>query len=281
MAITNIPIMGIGNGTGSSQSEARLEAVNEMIDSIFANVNTMLSSHFTRVATNTTKFDGSKNYNYRESYKFNANSNKYLIVEFKIQSTIGNGTNYNNIPLHFKLCDGTAETSTSMITSIFDVSIEQVVTISQSNADGVYFYNISITFPCITFDNENVYLMACGNDKQSLAKNIGIITINNKDYIAYTSNNTSKTFTLYDENGVIYYTNSTIIAGSNGTGDSGYIMTLPIYLSNGNTATSQIYKDLKFENALQTTNNSCSYGGIYNIGGVDYFAIGNNFLLKM
>ena len=58
-------------------------------------------------------------------------------------------------------------------------------------------------------------------------------------------------------------------------------MTLPIYLSNGNTDTSQIYKDLKFENALQTTDNSCSYGGVYNIGGVDYFAIGNNFLLKM
>lgn len=281
MAITNIPIMGIGNGTGSSQSEARLEAVNEMIDSIFANVNTMLSSHFTRVTTNTTKFDDSTTYNYRESYKFNSNSNKYLIVEFNVSNNFGNGLSYNTIALYFKLCDGTARTSTSTITSIFDVKTEQTVTISPSNSDGVYFYNINITFTCITFDNENVYLLACGNDKQSLIKNIGIITINNKDYIACTIGNSSKLFTLYDENGVIYYTSSIIISGHNGTDDSGYIMTLPIYLSNGNTATSQIYKDLKFENALQTTNNSCSYGGVYNIGGVDYFAIGNNFLLKM
>lgn len=281
MAITNIPIMGIGNGTGSSQSDARLEAVNEMIDSIFANVNTMLSSHFTRVTTNTTKFDGSKNYNYRESYKFNANSNKYLIVELNVNNNVGNSSSYNTIALHFKLCDGTAGTSTSAITSVFDVLTEQTVTISPSNADGVYFYDINITFTCITFDNENVYLLACGNDKQSLTKNIGIITINNKDYIAYTSNNTSKLFTLYDENGVIYYTNSTIISSHNGTDDSGYIMTLPIYLSSGNTATSQIFKDLKVENVLQCPNSACSYGGVYNIGGVDYFAIGSNFLLKM
>lgn len=281
MAITNIPIMGIGNGTGSSQPEARLEAVNEMIDSIFTNVNTMLSSHFTRVVTNETKFDGSKNYNYRESYKFNDNSNKYLIVEFSVNSNVGNGSSYNNISLNFKLCDGTAETSISTITSIFTVNTEQIITISQSNADGVYFYNINITFPCITFDNENVYLLACGNDKQSLPLAIGIIMINGEDYIAYTHGNISKIFTLYDENGVIYYTNSIIIGSHSGTNDSGYIMTLPIYLSNRNIATSQIYKHLKFENALQTTNNSCSYGGVYNIGGVDYFAIGNNFLLKM
>ena len=109
MAITNISIMGIGNGTGSSQSGARIEAVNEMIDSIFANINTMLSLHFTRVASNTTKFDGSTSYIYRESYKFNTNSNKYLIVEFSVNGNVGNGSNYNNIDLNFELCDGTAE----------------------------------------------------------------------------------------------------------------------------------------------------------------------------
>lgn len=281
MAITNISIMGIGNGTGSSQSGARIEAVNEMIDSIFANINTMLSSHFTRVASNTTKFDGSTSYIYRESYKFNTNSNKYLIVEFSVNGNVGNGSNYNNIDLNFELCDGTAETSTSTITSIFTVNTTQTINISQSNTDEVYFYNMSIAFPCITFDNENVYLLACGDSKQSLTISLGIITINGKDYISYTSDNTSKIFTLYDENGVIYYTNSIIINSYDGTDDSSYIMTLPIYLANANSATSKIYKDLKFENALQTTNNACSYGGIYKIGSVDYFAIANNFLIKL
>lgn len=72
-----------------------------------------------------------------------------------------------------------------------------------------------------------------------------------------------------------------MIATNTGTSDTGYILTLPVYLSDTFSATAVIYKDLKLENTLQTTNNACSYGGIYKIGGVDYFAIANNFLIKL
>lgn len=280
MAITNIPIMGIGNGTGSSQSEAKNEAVNEVIEGIFANVNAMLSPHFTRVSANTTKFDGKTQYHYRESYKFNGNDSKYLIVEFSVPTQFPGG-GYETINLNFSITNQMATTSTSSISFIASIGTTSKATYTQTTVDSIVTFDVTISLFCMTFENENMFLLSGGNNKQNLYQSLGIITVNGENYIMFTNGSNNAVFSLFDKNGVKYFTNSTIIAGHSGTDDSNYIMTLPIYLSSGNTVTSQIFKDLKVENVLQCPNSACSYGGIYKIGGVDYFAIGNNFLLKM
>ena len=130
-------------------------------------------------------------------------------------------------------------------------------------------------------DNISLYRMSNSSAKSNLISSIGKCIINDNDYIVYSYNNMSSHWILWDNNGVKLYTASKIIANHSGIDDTDLILTLPIYLTNSSDVTSIIYKDLKIENTLQTTNNACSAGSTYKIDDVEYFALTNNILVKL
>ena len=130
-------------------------------------------------------------------------------------------------------------------------------------------------------DNISLYRMSNSSVKSNLLLSIGKCIINDNDYIVRSSGNMNSNWILWDNNGVKLYTASKIIASHSGIDDTDLILTLPIYLTNSSDVTSIIYKDLKIENTLQTTNNACSYGSTYKIDDVEYFALSNNILVKL
>lgn len=288
MAINTNAFTVYGLASNSDNPTARATAVNDMMSSFFNRIHSILSKDFTRVDENAIKYTMSSSYYYREAYTI-PNSNKYIIIEFRPQSyiQIGSGqSNYDSINLGMYITNSIVTTSTSGISPVNVLggyTFSLVATSTLEVVDEIYTCNIVFSACCLNFYNDNIslYKLSSTSSKTNLVSSIGKCTINGDDYVVFTSSNTQLVWKVWGKNEVLYYTNSIIIAGSNGTDDSNYIMTMPIYLSSGNAATSQIFKDLKLENALQCPNNACSYGGIYKIGGVDYFAIGNNFLLKM
>ena len=291
MPIVNHNIKATGSGSDTTIELARYRAVQQIIDGIFSDINSVLSADgFTRVDQNTLEYGQSTvNYLYRETYKLGDNDKKYLIVGLSNLSNLGKGGDaYDTMSISLLIADQIVVSGGSTIDATFTSIVRIPAESSRSNADvnkvRTYYCDISLSAYLLNVKNESLSLYAIAKDtaKTSLFNSIGWCTVNDNEYLAWPSgSNSTGGKTLEDANGAIKYTNSIMIATNTGTSDTGYILTLPVYLSDTFSATAVIYKDLKLENTLQTTNNACSYGGIYKIGGVDYFAIANNFLIKL
>ena len=291
MPIVNHNIAATGSGSDTTSELARYRAVRQIIDGIFSDINSILSADgFTRVDQNTVEYGQSTaNYLYRETYKLGDNDKKYLIVELSNLSNLGKGgDSNNNIAIGLLIADQIVASGSSAVGVTFGNRVNIIATSNMSNAVvnkvTTYYCDISFSGYLLNVKNESLSLYTIAKDtaKTSLFNSIGWCTVNNNEYLAWPNgSNSTGGKTLEDANGAIKYTNSIMIATNTGTSDTGYILTLPVYLSDTFSATAVIYKDLKLENTLQTTNNACSYGGIYKIGGVDYFAIANNFLIKL
>ena len=283
MAIINHALVAEGRFSGGNY---KVDAMKSVIAQLFSSFYNVLSQDYTRVDTNTLDYDGKTNYYFRETYKIATHSSKYLVVQINILPNITPNSN-NTLAVNFYITQEIASSSTSQtISPIAEIytSVEPKIDIIQSTENNITTWEVNILFNLLQFKNESVSIYCLGGavtTKTQFLQSIGKCTINDEDYLLNTYSNATNTyFILYNKDGDRYYTYSFLIATSTGTGSTDSILTLPIYLSNGNVVNSQVY-NLKLENALQCPNNACSYGGIYNIGGVDYFAIGNNFLLKM
>ena len=283
MAIINHALVARGRFSGSNY---KVDAMKSVIAQLFSSFYSVLSQDYTRVDTNTLDYDGKTNYYFRETYKISTHSNKYLVVQINILPNIAPSSN-NALTVNFYIAQEIVSSSTSQTVSPvakIDTSAAPKIDIIQSTENNITTWEVNILFNLLQFKNESVSIYCLGGavtTKTQFLQSMGKCTINDEDYLLHTySNATNMYFILYNKDGDRYYTYSFLIATSTGTVSADSILTLPIYLSNGNVVNSQVY-NLKLENALQCPNNACSYGGIYNIGGVDYFAIGNNFLLKM
>ena len=291
MPIVNHNIIATGRGNDTTSDLARYRAVQQIIDGIFSDINSVLSADgFTRVDQNTSEYGQSTvNYLYRETYKLGDNDKKYLIVELSNLSNLGKGgDSNNNITIGLLIADQIVASGGSAVGVTYNNRVNIIATSNMSSTvvDKVttYYCDISFSGYLLNIKNESLSLYTIAKDtaKTSLFNSIGWCTVSDNEYLAWPNgSNSTGGKTLEDANGAIKYTNSIMIATNTGTSDTGYILTLPVYLSDTFSATAVIYKDLKLENTLQTTNNACSYGGIYKIGGVDYFAISNNFLIKL
>ena len=293
MPIVNHNIKATGSGSDTTSELARYRAVQQIIDGIFSDINSVLSADgFTRVDQNTVEYEQSTvKYLYRETYKLGDNDKKYLIVELSNLSNLGKGGgSNNNVTISLFIADQIVASGGSGVGATFANRVNTIATSNMSNTvvDNVTtcYCDISFSGYLLNVKNESLSLYTIAKDtaKTSLFDSIGWCTVSDNEYLAWRSggsNTTQGGIALEDADGAIKYTNSIMIATNTGTSDTGYILTLPVYLSDTFSATAVIYKDLKLENALQTTNNACSYGGIYKIGGVDYFAIANNFLIKL
>ena len=290
MPITSNLIMASGSGSDSTLNLARQAAGQKIIYGIFSSIHKILSENFTRIDENTVSFDVSTAYRYRESYKLEENNKKYLVVQVSPSVNLGTGGTSDDISIAFYITNNIEPTSTTNIsgTILYNqiITVRATSTYTTSTVDNVTIYYSDIGFSCYMLNVKNeslsLYNISSGTNKAEMINSCGKCTINDTDYVAYTTGGTSsKALTLADSEGVIRYTSSIIIAAHTGTDDTDFILTLPVYLSSGNTAVSLIYKDLKLENVLQCPNASCSYGGVYKIGGFDYFALGNNFLVKI
>lgn len=291
MPITNHQITATGHNSDTDSETARHGATQQIINGVFSDINSVLSADgFTRVDQNTIAFEQSTvNYFYRETYKLGDNDKKYLIVELSNLSNLGKGgTAYDTITIALLIVNQIVTSGSSTINATFTSGVKIPAESNRSSADvnkvRTYYYDISLSAYLLNVKNESLSLYAIANNtaKTNLLNSVGWCTVNDNEYLAWPSGSgLAGGKTLEDSDGAIKYTNSIMIATNTGTSDTGYILTLPVYLSDTFSATAVIYKDLKLENALQTTNNACSYGSIYKIGGVDYFAIANNFLIKL
>lgn len=291
MPIFNHNITATGSGSDTTSDLARYRAVQQIIEGIFSGINAVLSADgFTRVDENTTAYDNNTtSYTYRETYQLGDNDKKYLAVNLYGTARLGTGGTNNNIGISFTIVDQITPSSSQSVSPTYAKATTITVTSNTSNAfvDKVltYYYDISFSGYLLNIKNESLslYTIAGSTSGTNLYGSVGRCTVNNKEYMAWSGGNgvLQGGIALEDADGAIKYTNSIMIATNTGTSDTGYILTLPVYLSDTFSATAVIYKDLKLENTLQTTNNACSYGGIYKIGGVDYFAIANNFLIKL
>lgn len=292
MPIVNHNIKATGSGSDTTSELARYRAVQQIIDGIFSDINSVLSADgFTRVDQNTLEYGQSTvNYLYRETYKLGDNDKKYLIVELSNLSNLGKGgDSSNNMTIGLLIADQIVASGGSAVGATFSNGRVNILATSNTSSTVVdkvttYYCDISFSGYLLNVKNESLSLYTIAKDtaKTNLFNSIGWCTVSDNEYLAWPSGSNSQGGkTLEDVEGNIKYTNSIMIATNTGTSDTGYILTLPVYLSDTFSATAVIYKDLKLENALQTTNNACSYGSIYKIGGVDYFAIANNFLIKL
>lgn len=291
MPIVNHNITATGSGSDTTSDLARYSACAQIIEGIFSGINAVLSADgFTRVDKNTTAYDNNTaSYIYRETYQLGDNDKKYLAVNLYGMASLGRGGTNNNIGISFTIVDQITPSSSQSVSPTYTKATTITATSNTSNAfvDKVltYYCDISFSGYLLNVKNESLslYTIAGSTSGTNLYGSVGRCTVNNKEYMAWSGGNSTLQggITLEDADGAIKYTNSIMIATNTGTSDTGYILTLPVYLSDTFLATAVIYKDLKLENTLQTTNNACSYGGIYKIGGVDYFAIANNFLIKL
>ena len=293
MPIVNHNITATGSGSDTTSELERYGAVQQIIDGIFSDIISVLSADgFTRVDQNTLEYgQNTLNYLYRETYKLGDNDKKYLIVELSNLSNLGKGgAAYDTMSISLLIVDQIAASGGSGVDATYSNRVNIIATSNTSNTvvDNVttYYCDISLSAYLLNVKNESLSLYTIAKDtaKTNLFNSVGWCTVNDNEYLAWQSGGNSTLqggIALEDANGAIKYTNSIMIATNTGTSDTGYILTLPVYLSDTFSATAVIYKDLKLENTLQTTNNACSYGGIYKIGGVDYFAISNNFLIKL
>lgn len=231
----------------TSYDDASQQIGQVMVEQFFEKVNQILTADgFTRVDKNTLNYSSTQQNYYRETYKYGNNTSKYLIVE----EVVGNR--------HDSVSD-----------------------------EGVYSYYINITWGVylsgIKNDTICLYQFTSNTNKSSLDLLCGMFSINDNAYITYkySASPTGVSFVVTGNDGAKLFTASRYLTSKSGTDDTGYILTLPIYLCASDNIDAMIYKDLKLENALQTTDAACEFGAVYKIGGVDYFAIGNNFLIKL
>ena len=259
MPITNHQITATGHSSGSDGEKARYRAVQQIIDGIFSDINSVLSADgFTRVDQNTVEYGQSTlNYLYRETYKLGDNDKKYLIVELSGLSNLGKGGNSNNnISIGLLIASQIVASGGSGISATFANRVNIIATSNDSSAtvDKVttYYYDISFSGYLLNIKNESLSLYAISGSTSgtNLYGSVGRCTVNNKEYMAWSGGNgtTQGGITLEDANGAIKYTNSIMIATNTGTSDTGYILTLPVYLSDTFSVTAVIYKDLKLEN---------------------------------
>ena len=280
MPIVNHNIKATGSGSDTTSELARYRAVQQIIDGIFSDINSVLSADgFTRVDQNTLEYGQSTvNYLYRETYKLGDNDKKYLIVELSNLSNLGKGgDSSNNMTIGLLIADQIVASGGNAVGATFSNGRVNILATSNTSSTVVnkvttYYCDISFSGYLLNVKNESLSLYTIAKDtaKTNLFNSIGWCTVSDNEYLAWPSGSNSQGGkTLEDVEGNIKYTNSIMIATNTGTSDTGYILTLPVYLSDTFSATAVIYKDLKLENALQTTNNACSYGSIYKIGDVD------------
>ena len=148
-----------------------------------------------------------------------------------------------------------------------------------------YTFDISSSFYAINLTNENVSLWALNKNanRKNLINCIGKCSINDKTFFTFSGYNEQTNamwLVLYDSEGNIYYTQTGVLEYHNGVDVDGYIVTLPVYLTQGSKASGVICADYKLESALQSTPNSVEAGAVYKIDGVDYISL-NSLLLKV
>ena len=281
-----ISVSAQGKSTESSDS-ARYDGGNNILKGLFSKFNEILTNlGWTRTVENTVDVtNDTKSYYFREIYKYGDNTQRFLIVQISNFMNFGKGGTNDKLGIVLGLVTQPATTSLTSISYNYLLSADFLGANSTSKVDNTYIYDLSISGYLLNLSNDTISLLTIGQTsaKTNFVAMLGIVKILNDVYIACISGatTTSRYLILVDGDGNLKYTNSTMIATALGVNDVNYILTLPIYLSDAYSAQSVINKDLKLENALQTTNNACNYSSIYKIDDIDYFAIGNNFLVKM
>lgn len=260
-----------------------------MVNEFFEKLNQILTADgFTRVDKNTLNYSSTQQNYYRETYKYGNNTSKYLIVEYVPSYSIG--YSYTDVFSRFYISSEIKKSSSSGISEEFLSEIRTLAVAERHDSvsdEGVESYYINITWGVylsgIKNDTICLYQFTSNTNKSSLDLLCGIFSINDNVYITYkySASPTGVSFVVTGNDGAKLFTASRYLASKAGTDDTGYVLTLPIYLCASDDIDAMIYKDLKLENALQTTDAACEFGAVYKIGGVDYFAIANNFLIKL
>ncbi len=273
----------------TSYDDASQQIGQVMVEQFFEKVNQILTADgFTRVDKNTLNYSSTQQNFYRETYKYGNNTSKYLIVEYVPSYSIG--YYYTDVFSRFYISSEIKKSSSSGIIEEFLSEIKTLAVAEHHDSvsdEGVYSYYINITWGVylsgIKNDTICLYQFTSNTNKSSLDLLCGIFSINDNVYITYkySASPTGVSFVVTGNDGAKLFTASRYLASKAGTDDTGYVLTLPIYLCASDDIDAMIYKDLKLENALQTTDAACEFGAVYKIGGVDYFAIANNFLIKL
>lgn len=273
----------------TSYDDASQQIGQVMVNEFFEKVNQILTADgFTRVNKNTLNYSSTQQNYYRETYKYGDNASRYLIVEYTPSFHIG--YIYNDVYSSFYISSEIEKSSSANTSKEFAVQIRTDVIAERHDSvsdKGVESYYINITWGVylsgIKNDTICLYQFTSNTNKSSLDLLCGIFSINDNVYITYkySASPTGVSFVVTGNDGAKLFTASRYLASKAGTDDTGYVLTLPIYLCASDDIDAMIYKDLKLENALQTTDAACEFGAVYKIGGVDYFAIANNFLIKL
>lgn len=293
MPIVNHQLIAHGQANSDvSLNVARFTALNEIAEGLFEEIyKVMTKDGFTRVYKNSLNITGNYNYYLREYYQIENNSNIYIVFEIVINSSnyeVSNNS-HNSIILGIGTYNRISESSTTNI--IYLTLFNKACTTSGMSigTNGLYKYQISIVYNLLHLFNDSisVYIPSGSevNKKLFIEKFCGKCKINDKLYIvrSYNGSNQDRMIMLIDENNNIYYTSSCILRQHRGIVDIDHILTLPMYLTTDSSmnGTNPILLDMKLENTLQTSNNSCAYGSTYKIDGEDYFAVSDNFLVKL
>ena len=287
MPILNNPISVSGGGTSSDCNIARKNAGNKIVNEIFSKINSILSQNFTRVDNNTIEYDGVNSCSLRETYKLEDITREYLCVEITIPYSYPSSS-ANYLLIKFIGTNNIISSNDAITGYEFsaELNVKSAITEGSYVKDDVNYYSfyISCNFNILTLKNDNftIYTLSKGINKESFCNSIGMCKIGNDSYFVYSySDNLAKVFKLFDSIGNQWYTNSVLLHDHLGVNDSNLILTLPIYLTDENSRTGAIFADLILETSLQTTSISCSCGSTYKINGVEYFALGDNFLVKL
>ena len=274
----------------TSYDDASQQIGQVMVNEFFEKVNQILTADgFTRVDKNTLNYSSTQQNYYRETYKYGDNASRYLIVEYV--PSFGIGYPHTDVDSNFYISSEIKKSSSSGTSGEFYSNVKTYVVANRHDSvsdEGVYSYYINITWGVylsgIKNDTICLYQFTSNTNKSSLDLLCGMYFVNDNVYIVYKYTGTSSSsacFVVTGNDGAKLFTASRYLANKAGTDDTGYILILPIYLCASDDIDAMIYKDLKLENALQTTDAACEFGAVYKIGGVDYFAIANNFLIKL
>lgn len=292
MPIVNRQLIAHGQATSDvSNAVAKYTALDEIVEGLFEEIHKVMTEDgFTRVYENSLKITSGDYYYFREYYKLENNSNVYIVFEIEITPSYEvTNSNYNWIRLGIGTSNSIGESSKTNISYL--TFYDKVCNTSGTNVNinGLHKYQISIVYNLLHLFNDSISIYIPSGS--SVDKNLfiqafcGKCKINDKWYIVrqYTGSNQDRMIMLIDENNNIYYTSSCILIQHRGVVDIDHILTLPMYLTTDSSTngTNPILLDMKLENALQTSNDSCAYGSTYKIDGEDYFAVSNNFLVKL
>lgn len=293
MPIVNHKLIAHGQATSDvSINVAKYMALDEIVEGLFEEIyKVMTEDGFTRVYKNSLKITSNNSYGLRESYQIENNSNVYIVFQILINSSnyeVTN-TNYNYIRLGIGTHISIAESSVTNISYLTFYDKPCNTSGMHSSENGLHKYQISIPYNLLHLFNDSISIYIPSGS--SVDKNLfiqafsGKCKIKDKWYIViqYNGSYQDRMLKLIDENNNIYYTSSCILRQHRGVADTDHILTLPMYLTTDTSMNGDnpILLDMKLENALQTSNFRCSYGCTYKIDGEDYFAVSNNFLVKL